>query len=100
MEISPGKVVTIEYKLEDDDGKVLDTSAGRKPLVYLHGAGNIIPGLERALAGKAAGDKVQGTVAPEEAYGRRDEQRVRKLPLRKLSDKNPGPRRRYRAQLD
>jgi len=100
MEISAGKVVTIEYTLKDDEGKVLDTSAGRKPLVYLQGAGNIIPGLERALSGKTAGDSLEVTVAPADAYGTRDERRVRKLPLRKLADKHPTPGQRTRAQLD
>ncbi|MGB7386348.1 MAG: peptidylprolyl isomerase, partial [Pseudomonas neustonica] len=51
------------------DGEVLDSSDGGAPLVYLQGAGNIIPGLEKALEGKQAGDAVNVTVEPAEAYG-------------------------------
>lgn len=100
MQIAPGTVVSIDYTLKDDAGTVLDTSEGREPLDYLHGAGNIIPGLENALLGKAAGEAVEVTVNPEDGYGRRSEKLVRNLPLRKLADKNPQPGRRYRAQLD
>ena len=69
MQIAANKAVSIDYTLTNDDGEVLDSSVGGAPLVYLHGAGNIIPGLEKALEGKAAGDDVKVTVEPEEAYG-------------------------------
>lgn len=69
MQIAANKAVSIDYTLTNDDGEVLDSSVGGAPLVYLHGAGNIIPGLEKALEGKAAGDDVKVTVDPEEAYG-------------------------------
>lgn len=52
MEITKHAVVTIDYELKDDDGKIIDTSAGSDPLQYLHGAMNIIEGLEKALDGK------------------------------------------------
>jgi FKBP-type peptidyl-prolyl cis-trans isomerase SlyD len=78
--IEKNRVVTLHYTLRDDQGAVLDTSSGRTPLSYLHGKGNIIPGLEQALAGKNAGDKLDVTVAPEQAYGRRDERLVQILP--------------------
>jgi FKBP-type peptidyl-prolyl cis-trans isomerase SlyD len=100
MQIADKSVVSFEYTLKDDDGKVLDTSDGRDPLTYLHGSGNIIPGLEKALAGKSAGDSLELTVGPEEGYGRRDEAMIRNIPVRKLSDKNPVAGRRYRAQLE
>jgi FKBP-type peptidyl-prolyl cis-trans isomerase SlyD len=64
-----GKVVTIHYTLRDDDGDVIDTSDGSEPLEYLHGAGNIVPGLETAMVGKAVGDKFKVTVSPAEGYG-------------------------------
>lgn len=98
MQITAQKVVTIEYTLKDDAGEVLDTSDGRKPLSYLHGAGNIVPGLEKALDGKAEGESIDVTVPPEEAYGQRDEELVMNLPVRKLPDKNPKPGARYRVQ--
>ena len=67
--IGDNLVVTIHYKLTDDEGKVLDSSEGSKPLSYLQGAGNIIPGLEKALVGKVAGDTLQVKVNPSEGYG-------------------------------
>jgi FKBP-type peptidyl-prolyl cis-trans isomerase SlyD len=62
-------VVTMHYKLTDNEGNVLDSSEGSEPLTYLHGAGNIIPGLEKALVGRVEGDTQQVTVEPAEAYG-------------------------------
>jgi FKBP-type peptidyl-prolyl cis-trans isomerase SlyD len=69
MLIAANKAVSINYTLTNDAGEVIDSSAGGAPLAYLHGAGNIIVGLEKALLGKQAGDKVKVTVEPEEAYG-------------------------------
>lgn len=80
MEIKSNKVVSINYTLTNAEGKVLDTSDGRAPLLYIHGKGNIIPGLEKALEGKKEGDKLKVTVAPEEAYGIRDERLVQIIP--------------------
>jgi FKBP-type peptidyl-prolyl cis-trans isomerase SlyD len=76
VHIEKNRVVTFNYTLRDDQGTVIDSSGGRGPLSYLHGKGNIIPGLEQALAGKAAGDKLDVTVAPEKGYGARDERLV------------------------
>ncbi len=67
--IGDNLVVSMHYKLTDDDGNVLDSSEGKQPLAYLHGAGNIIPGLENALVGKVAGDSLQVRVEPAEGYG-------------------------------
>lgn len=67
--IGKNSVVSVNYKLTDDAGKVLDSSDGSKPMVYLHGAGNIIPGLEKALVGKAEGDALKVRIEPTEAYG-------------------------------
>jgi len=79
MQIAENTVASIEYTLMDDDGRVLDTSEGREPLTYLHGAGQLIPGLESALEGQAAGDKVEVTVEPAEGYGERDERLVQNV---------------------
>jgi FKBP-type peptidyl-prolyl cis-trans isomerase SlyD len=73
MKISDKKVVQMHYHLTDDDGTVLDSSQGREPLSYIHGAGNIIPGLEKQLQDKEAGDKIKAVVTPEEGYGERNE---------------------------
>jgi len=67
--IAEGHVVTVHYRLTLDDGSIADESFGGEPLVYLHGKHNIVPGLERQLAGKAAGDKCDISVPPAEGYG-------------------------------
>ena len=67
--IGENSVVSVNYTLTDDAGKVLDSSDGTKPMVYLHGAGNIVPGLEKALVGKGAGESLKVRVEPAEAYG-------------------------------
>ena len=64
--IGDNVVVSMHYKLTNNDGDILDSSEGREPLSYLHGAGNLIPGLEKELLGKAAGASMQVKVAPEE----------------------------------
>jgi len=69
MLITDNCVVSIHYTLTDDSGQEIDSSAGGDPLAYLHGAGNIISGLERALTGRQAGDRLQVTVQPEDGYG-------------------------------
>lgn len=101
MQIAARKVVTIAYTLKDPEGKVLDTSEGGQPLAYLHGVGNLVAGLEKALDGKAVGDSLEVTVPPEEGYGVRDEGLIRNMPLRKLSpDKRGEVGRRYRVMTD
>lgn len=67
--IGENLVVRMHYTLTNSDGEVLDSSSGSDPLAYLHGAGNIIPGLERELTGKVTGDKVNVVVAPADGYG-------------------------------
>ncbi|MBB6341470.1 FKBP-type peptidyl-prolyl cis-trans isomerase SlyD [Pseudomonas fluvialis] len=69
MQIAANKAVSIDYTLTNDAGEVIDSSAGGAPLVYLHGARNIIAGLEKALEGKQVGDELEVAVEPEEAYG-------------------------------
>lgn len=67
--IGDNLVVSMHYKLTDATGQLLDSSEGSDPLNYLHGSGNIIPGLERALVGKVEGDSLQVQVEPGDAYG-------------------------------
>lgn len=69
--IEAGKVGIFHYTLTDDDGAVLDSSSGRSPMAYLHGHGNIVPGLEKELVGKTAGDAFKAKLAPADAYGER-----------------------------
>ncbi len=63
------KVVSIHYTLKDEEGTVIDSSEGADPLTYLHGAGNIIPGLENALVGKTVGESLEVVVEPGQGYG-------------------------------
>lgn len=81
MQISKHKVVGIHYTLRDDAGTVLDSSEGQEPLYYLHGEGNLIPGMEKGLEGKSEGDKFHLTVSPEEGYGERDPDLIQEVPL-------------------
>lgn len=80
MQIAAQKVVTIDYTLTDDQGNVIDSSQGGAPLAYIHGIGNIIPGLEVALEGKQAGDALKVSVPPREGYGERDEGMMQAVP--------------------
>lgn len=84
MPIAYNDVVTIYYTLKDDADKVIDSSSGGEPLAYLHGHGNIIPGLERELAGKSVGDRLTVRVPAAEGYGEYDRALVQKVPRRAL----------------
>jgi FKBP-type peptidyl-prolyl cis-trans isomerase SlyD len=69
--IATNKVVTLSYTLRDDDGEVIDQSQDGSPLLYLHGARNIVPGLEEQLEGISEGESINATVSPEKGYGPR-----------------------------
>ena len=84
MSIAQDQVVSIHYTLKNDAGEVLDSSADGQPLTYLHGHGNLIPGLERELTGKNTGDKLQVKIAPAEGYGEYDKDLVQRVPRRAL----------------
>jgi len=87
--IADGKVVTFHYTLKDDEGTVIESSQGKTPLGYLQGAGNIVPGLESALVGKAVGDSVEVAVEPADGYGERDERGVMQFPKSQFPDDPP-----------
>jgi FKBP-type peptidyl-prolyl cis-trans isomerase SlyD len=76
MKISDNSVVSIHYKLTNDEGVLIDTSEGSDPLVYMHGTDSLIPGLERELTGKAAGEQFQVRILPEDGYGLVDEELI------------------------
>ena len=80
MEITKNKVASIHYTLKNIKGDVLDSSVGQQPLTYLHGAGNLIPGMEEGLEGKVAGNKFELNIAPEKGYGERHEKLIQKVP--------------------
>jgi FKBP-type peptidyl-prolyl cis-trans isomerase SlyD len=84
VEITADRVVTIHYTLKDDNGAVLDSSAGGEPLAYIQGHGNLVSGLEKALEGKQDGDTLAVSVAPADGYGIRDEALIQRVPKRSL----------------
>ena len=84
MPIAQNDVVSIHYTLKDDADKVLDSSSGGEPLVYLHGHGALIPGLERELTGHKAGDRLTVDVAPADGYGEYEKGLVQRVPRRAL----------------
>ena len=88
MKIAKGKVVSIEYTLRDDNGNVLDSSDGREPLAYLHGNGNLIPGLESQLEGKIANDILKVSVAPADGYGEFDQSQIVTVPRNQFTGIN------------
>lgn len=80
MLIGNNCVVSIDYELTNDAGELLDSSPEGQPLTYLHGAGNIIPGLEQELTGKAVGAQFQVIVQPGDGYGERIAHLVQQVP--------------------
>tara|TARA_B110000503_G_scaffold97375_1_gene146196 strand:+ start:389 stop:856 length:468 start_codon:yes stop_codon:yes gene_type:complete len=76
MKVEEHTAVLIHYVLTNDDKEVLDSSEGQEPLAYLHGTGHLIPALEAQLRGKAAGDKLDVTVQPNNGYGEFNEELV------------------------
>ena len=79
MQLTKHKVAILNYTLTDKDENVLDESLDGS-FAYLHGANNIIPGLENALDGKQAGDKVKVIIEPEDAYGERSLEKIQRVP--------------------
>jgi FKBP-type peptidyl-prolyl cis-trans isomerase SlyD len=84
MKIGENKVVSIDYKLTDENGTVLDSSEGNGALSYIHGIGQLIPGLEEALEGKEEGEQVQAEVTPDQAYGDYDDSLLFAVPKERM----------------
>ncbi len=84
--VAHGKVVVIHYTLRNDAGDVLDSSEGMEPLPYLHGGGNIVPGLERQMEGHVVGDEFECEVQPSEGYGERMGDGPQALPRTEFPD--------------
>jgi FKBP-type peptidyl-prolyl cis-trans isomerase SlyD len=80
MQRTKNKVAGIHYTLRDNSGNILDTSDGRDPLYYLHGAGNLIAGMEEGLEGKSEGDKLELKISPSKGYGEKDPTMTQKVP--------------------
>ena len=84
MKIAKNAVVTFHYTLSDEEGKELENSRGGDATAYLHGSNSIIKGLEVELEDKAAGDTLSVTLAPADAYGLRQPDRVQRVPVKHL----------------
>lgn len=84
MQITKDAVALIHYTLADDEGATIDSSAGGEPLAYIHGNGNLIPGLERELEGKGEGDKLDVKISPVDGYGEFDKSLIQRVPRRAL----------------
>ncbi|MFA5494848.1 MAG: peptidylprolyl isomerase [Porticoccaceae bacterium] len=100
MTVKPNAVVSIHYTVRDEDGVQLDSSDGRDPLIYLHGAHNIIPGLESALEGKQVGDQLQVSIVPEEAYGEHLDHLVESVPRDAFGEQPLEVGMRFEAQTE
>ncbi len=93
MNVQEKTVVSFAYTVKDEAGEVLDTSEGREPLAYLHGMGQIVPGLEQAMAGKEPGEQLRVVVEPAEGYGEHDPQLIQPVPrdrFQGVDDIQPG----------
>jgi len=80
MQIDNDHVVTLSYKLTNQEGDVLDQSSEDQPLQYLHGHKNIIPGLEEALTEKSQGEEVNVDIPADKAYGQHDPNMIQDVP--------------------
>jgi FKBP-type peptidyl-prolyl cis-trans isomerase SlyD len=101
MEIAANRVATFHYTLTDDDGQVIDSSPQDRPLSYLHGAGNIVPGLEQALEGRSAGDSFKVDVSPEQGYGQRNDALIQQVPREAFQGVDKvEPGMQFRAQTE
>jgi len=80
MTITKNSIATLHYTLKDDAGEVLDIADENNPFLYMHGVGGMIPGLEKALENRAAGENVVVSVPPAEAYGERNPDLTQDVP--------------------
>jgi FKBP-type peptidyl-prolyl cis-trans isomerase SlyD len=87
LKVDKNTVVSIHYTLTDKDGNVVDSSVGNEPLTYIHGAGGMIPGFEKALTERTVGEKFNFTVEPQDGYGTWEQDLVQRVP--KSSFQNP-----------
>ncbi len=81
MIVEKEKAVSINYVLTNDNNEILDSTQGQPPMVYLHGADNILPGLENALEGKSLKSRIQTIIPAEEGYGKNNPELVQTVPL-------------------
>jgi FKBP-type peptidyl-prolyl cis-trans isomerase SlyD len=100
MQVNKNLVVSFEYTLTNDAGETLDKSDPGKPMAYLHGHHNIVPGLEREMEGKTVGDSFTAHVAPEDGYGVKKSDSTQVLPLGAFGDTQPEVGSQYATRTD
>jgi FKBP-type peptidyl-prolyl cis-trans isomerase SlyD len=100
MTIQQNKVVALHYSVSDAHGNELDSSFGAEPLVIMHGNGQLIPGLDRALAGRSAGERFVVEVKAADAYGERYDELVQVVPRAMFGDLAVEVGMRFRASGD
>lgn len=84
MDIADRRIATVHFSLHDEQGQPITSTRDHDPLVYMHGTGSIMPGLEQALAGRSPGDTFSVTIPPEAGFGPRHEALVQTLPRERL----------------
>jgi FKBP-type peptidyl-prolyl cis-trans isomerase SlyD len=100
MRVAKETVVAIEYTLKDDQGNILDASGDRGPMEYLHGAQNIIPGLEQGVDGLSIGDTKSVLVPPQLGYGEHSEKLLQQVPLSAFGANTPQLGMRFHAETN
>lgn len=103
MQITANTVVSLSYTLTNQQGDVLDQADQESPFMYLHGANNIITGLEKALENKQADDSLQVVIEPQDAYGERDETLTQQIPrsmFEGIGDEQLVPGAKFHAQTN
>ncbi len=100
MRVAKETVVAIEYTLKDDQGNIIDASGDRGPMEYLHGAQNIIPGLEQGVDGLVAGDTKSVLVPPQLGYGEYSEKLLQLVPLNAFGANTPQIGMRFHAETN
>ncbi len=100
MHVTKETVVGIQYTLKDDQGKVLDSSSDRGPMEYLHGASNIIPGLESGLEGLTTGDSKIVVVDPVNAYGEYNDKLIQRVPIERFGENKVEIGMRFHAETN
>ncbi|MCD9005992.1 peptidylprolyl isomerase [Luteimonas sp. XNQY3] len=101
MEIAHRRVATVHFTLSDDSGQRITSTRGHDPLVYMHGSGSIIVGLEEALEGRRAGETFIVDIPPERGFGPRHEGLVQILPRTLFTGSStPAVGEKLRAQTE
>ncbi len=100
MRVAKETVVGIEYTLKDEQGNIIDASGDRGPMEYLHGAQNIIPGLEQGVEGLEVGDTKNVLVPPNLGYGEYSDKLLQRVPIEHFGANTPQVGMRFHAETN